>query len=152
MRYSKTVVCAFSLVAGFAACTKDRANKSEQAEVSPEKQAMEQRRNAALGTQQAVQQFEQAKKDYMTKATDDLNKLEAQIATYKAQAPADENARAQHESGVQNLQSQLGDARTKLDQLRDASPEDWSTRQREVEQSILMTRAAYDATVAHTAH
>lgn len=143
MRKLTTTFCIVGVVGALGACAGK--HKSEAKELSPEEQAMNQRQSSAQTAEKSAQGFESSKKDYLTKSQDDLNNLEAKIAAFKAQAPADPNQRQSHEDTVKTLEQDLAQARAKLKDVQDATVDHWSDAQRNFEQAILTANAAYDA-------
>lgn len=152
MRYVTKAVLGLGIAASLAACQGLKQKHEEKEPVSASEKAANERASAASETADAAQKFEESKADYIKKAEADLNQLEAKIAAFKAEAPTDQKDVEAHKAMTGSLEQNLTDSRTKLQQLQNATIDDWDAQQRNLEQSILTTRAAYDAAVARTAH
>ncbi len=152
MRQIKVWVIGLGLGAMAAACTTMSREEADKPEVSAEERRLEERQSAAAQAGQAVTNFEKNKKEYIIRAENTLNSLEAKIAELKVMAPADPSERESHMSIVSSIEQNLTQARSNLQSLRGATPESWDGIQRQVEQSILTTRASYDAAAARLSH
>jgi len=151
MRRLTTILCAASMTAGLAACAhKDQGQKAPQ--MTPEQQAAQSQNQAAQSAQTALQNFQKSQQAYIQKSEQDLNQLDAKVAAFRAQAPtnpADKNA---HDAAVNALEDNMNKSRQSLNTLKTANADSWEQDQRQFEQSLLTTRAAYDAASARMAH
>ena len=150
MRKLTMIVCAAGLTAGLGACAHNKGGKGDN--VSPDQQAAQAQQQASSNAQAALQNFQKNQQQYIQKSEQDLNQLDARIAAFRAQVPADESQRASHDAAVNTLEDNMHQSREKLNDLKTASLNDWDQKQRDFEQSLLTTRAAYDASAARMAH
>lgn len=117
-------------------------------EPTPEERASQERHDAATGAASAVENFEHNKAAYLSRTENSVASLEAKIAAYKAAAPTDPTRREAYMANVASLEENLTNTKDKLEAVRGANINNWDQQQRQLEQSLLTTRAAYDAAAA----
>lgn len=147
MRNSSMALIAVALLSG---CVTSKSK--EEPKLTPDQQAAAARQDEARGTEMARKNFDKQKAAYEQSAKDDLNKLEARIATFNAQVISNKDDRDAHDKAVETMQASLASAREKLEALDNANADQWSDRQHDVEQAIMVTRAQIDANTARVAH
>ncbi|TWW09004.1 hypothetical protein E3A20_18700 [Planctomyces bekefii] len=123
---------------------------TEERKISSDQQDTLDRQAQARSTEVARKNFGKQRQDYIQTASDDLNRLEEQIASIKARKIKNPEERTVHEDNVASLEGALAAARDKLADLDEASEDEWAIKQREVEVAIMTARASVEANQSPT--